>query len=55
MLGRDHRTIKKYAANPQSCSGRSDKGKIWKKSGLSRRVIGLIERENVKSFVVRYR
>ena len=45
MLGRDHRTIKKYATNPQSCSGRADKGKTWEKSGVSRRVISQIKRE----------
>ena len=45
MLGRDHRTIKKYATNPQSCNGRADKGKIREKSGVSRRVISLIKRE----------
>ena len=45
MLGRDHRTIKKYATNPQSCNGRADKGEIRKKSGVSRRVISLIKRE----------
>ena len=32
MLGRHHRTIKKYATNPQSCNGRADKGKIREKS-----------------------
>ena len=45
MLGRDHRTIKKYTTNPQSCNGRADKGKIRRKSGVSRRVISLIKRE----------
>lgn len=45
MLGRDLRTIKKCATNPQSCNGRADKGKIRKKSGVSRRVISLIKRE----------
>ena len=45
MLGRDHRTIKKYATNPQSCIGRADKGKTREKSGVSRRVISQIKRE----------
>ena len=36
-LHRDHRTIKRYCTNPQLCNGRSDKGKIHKKSYLSRR------------------
>ena len=45
MLGHDHRTIQKYATNPQSCNGRADKGKIRKKSGVSRRVISLIKCE----------
>ena len=45
MLCRDHRTIKKYATNPQSCNRKADKGKIREKSGLSRRVISQIKRE----------
>ena len=45
MFRRDPRTIKKYGANLQSCNGRADKGKIWKKSGVSHPVISLIKRE----------
>ena len=45
MLGHDHRTIKKYATNPQSFNGRADKGKICKKLGVSCRVVSLIKRQ----------
>ena len=46
MLDRDHRTIKKYATNLQSCNGRADKEKIREKSGLSRWVISQINYGN---------
>ena len=41
-LGRDHRTIKKFAT---SCNGRSEKRKVRKKWPVTRRVISLLKRE----------
>lgn len=45
QIGRDHRTVKKFAINPASCNGRSDKGKVRKESPVSCRAINRIKRE----------
>ena len=44
-LGRDHRTVKRFAMNPALCNGRSDKGKIRKEAPVSRRYLNHIKRE----------
>lgn len=45
IIGRDHRTVKKFACNPSSCNGRSDKGKMRKNGPVSQRDLNLIKRE----------
>ena len=44
-LGRDHRTVKRFAMNLALCNGRSDKGKILKEAPVSRRTLNHIKRE----------
>ena len=44
-IGTDHRTVKKFANKPESCNGRSDKGKLRKSTRVSHRALNLIKRE----------
>ena len=44
-LNRDHRRVKKFASNPASFNGRSDKGKSRRSSIFSPRMVKRMKRE----------